>query len=148
MGDVAFDKLPNHRQVNGIQQIEGNKLAKIGATEFETPAQEQLQNKVSKLSKDKQDTLAKEIKQLVQHGIIKKVDAETNQFTIPSKAAHFNNYTKISQATNGKPMHAEDPERDKREQMKQQIINRYIDSTQIKNFHIQNRVLPPKTLQK
>ncbi len=143
VGDLAFDRLPNYGQVHGIKQIEWNKIAKIEANEFETPAQEQLHNKLSALSKDKHDTLTKQIKQLVQHGIIKKVDAETNQFKIPSKAAHFNNYSKISQTTNGKAMHADDPERDKREQMKQQIMNRYIDSTQIKNFHIQNKVLQP-----
>ncbi|MEO7119691.1 MAG: hypothetical protein ABIY62_01265 [Ginsengibacter sp.] len=141
VGDLAFDRLPKYTQVNGIKQIEGIKPAKIEAPEFETPDQEQLQNKVRALSKDKQDSLTKEIKQLVQHGIIKKVDVETNQSKIPSKAAHFNNYTKIIQTTNGKSMQADDPERDKRDQMKQQIINRYIDSTQIKNFHIQNKVL-------
>jgi hypothetical protein len=144
VGDLAFDRLPSYQQVHGIKQIEGNKIAKVEANEFETPAQEQLYNKLKALSKDKQDTLTKQIKQLVQHGIIKKVDAEANQFKIPSKAAHFNNYTKISQAaSNGKAMHADDPERDKREQMRQQIINKYIDSTQIKNFHIQNKVLQP-----
>ena len=143
VGDLAFDRLPNYGQVNGIKQIEWNKLAKVESTEFETPAQEQLHNKLSALSKDKHDTLTKQIKQLIQHGIIKKVDAGTNQVKIPSKAAHFNNYTKIGQTPNGKAMHADDPERDRREQMRQQIINRYIDSSQIKNFHIQNKVLQP-----
>jgi hypothetical protein len=143
VGDLAFDRLPNYGQANGIKQIDWTKLAKIESTEVETPAQEQLQSKLSKLSKDKNDRLTKEIKQLVQHGIIKKVDAGTDQFKIPSKAAHFNKYTKITQPTNGKSMHADDPERDKREQMRQQIINKYIDSTQIKNFHIQNKPLQP-----
>ena len=128
VGDLAFDRLPNYGQVNGVKQIEWNKLAKINGTEFETPAQAQLQNKLSNLSKDKKDALAKKVKQLVQHGIIKKVDINTDQSQISSKAAHFKDYTKISQTNNGKAMHADDLERDKREQMKQQIINKYIDS--------------------
>jgi hypothetical protein len=69
---------------------------------------------------------------------------QLNGFKIPSKSAHFNTYTKMTQTTNGKAMHADDPDRDKREEMKQQLINKYIDSTQIKYFHIQTKVLQPE----
>jgi hypothetical protein len=134
VGDLAFDRLSTSH-ANVIKQIDWNKHSRIEASEFETPAQEQLHNKLSALSKDKQDTITKQIKQLVQHGTIKKVDAITNQLTSPSKAAHFTNYTKITLPANLPRMHVADPERDRREQMKQQIINKYIDSTLMKNFH-------------
>jgi hypothetical protein len=143
VGDLAFDKLPNYVQVHGVSQIDWSKISKAEVNEFETPAQEQLHNKMTALSKAKQDSLTKQIKQLVQHGVIKKIDAGTNLVSIPSKSARYNNYTKISMIPSGKAMHAEDPERDKKEQMKQQTINRYIDSTQIKNFHIETKELHP-----
>jgi len=143
VGDLAFDRLPNYGQANGIKQIDWTKLAKIEATEVEAPSQEPLKQKLSSLSKDKKDALTKEIGQLVQKGVIKKVDAGANQVKLPSKAAHYNKFTKISLPAIGKSMHADDPERDKRELMRQHIINKYIDSTKIKQFHIQTKVLQP-----
>jgi hypothetical protein len=143
VGDLAFDRLPNYGQANGIKQIDWTKHVRIAATEFESPTQEQLQNKLGKLSKGKKDTLTKEIRQLVQHGIIKKVDASAAPLKIPSKAAHYNKYTKMGLPTNVKSMHAADPERDKREQVKQQIINKYIGSTQVKKPPIESKVVKP-----
>jgi len=143
VGDLAFARLPNYGQVHGINQIAWNNISKAQTTEFETPAQEQLHNKLSAISKAKQDTLSKQIRQLVQHGIIKKVDAEISPFKIPSKSAHFKIFTKISQTTISKPMHADDPESNKREQLKKQIINKYIDSTQKRDVQIQKKVLQP-----
>ncbi len=143
VGDLAFDRLPNYGQSHGVQQMEWSKITKMETNEVETPDQEQLHNKLVALSKAKQDSLTKQIQQLVQRGIIKKVDAGTNQVSIPSKSAHFKTYTKMSLTPADKTMHADDPERDKRELMKQQIINKYIDSTQIKNFKIQNKAVQP-----
>jgi hypothetical protein len=143
VGDVAFDRLPNYGKGNGIKQIDWTKHVKVEANELETPAQGQLQNNLSKLSKGKKDTLSKEIKQLVQHGIIKKIDVSAAPLKIPSKAAHYNKFTKIGLPSNVKSMHAADPERDKREQQKQQIINKYIGTTQVKKPPIQNKVLQP-----
>ncbi len=118
-----------------------NKITKSETGEFESPAQEELYNKLKTLSKDKQDSLAKQIRQLVQHGTIRKVDAESIPFKIESKSAHFNKYTKISLSATDKPMHADDPERDKREELKAQLINGSIDSAKkvkpVKNFRKQ-----------
>jgi hypothetical protein len=143
VGDLAFDRLPNYGQVHGIKQMEWNNITKVEANEFENPAQEQLHNKLSAISKAKQDSLAKQIKQLVQHGIIKKVDAQINPFKIPSQSAHFKGYTKISLTASDKAMHADDPESDKREQMKTQIINGYLGSTPVKDSQIQKKVVQP-----
>jgi hypothetical protein len=134
VGDLAFDRLPGYGQINGAKQIDWSRLVRREATEVETPAQEHLQNNLNKLPKDKQSNLAKEINRLVQRGMITKVEAVANQISTQSKAAHFTTYTKMSQATTGKAMHAEDPERNKRDQLKQQVINRYIDSAQIRRF--------------
>ena len=143
VGDLAFDRLPNYGQVHGVNQIQWNNITKADANEFENPAQEQLHNKLSAVSKVKQDSLASQIRQLVQHGIIKKVDAATKPFEIPSQSAHFKNYAKVSLPTNGKAMQADDPERDKREQMKQQIINGSLGSTQVKGSQIQKKGVQP-----
>ena len=131
VGDLAFDRLPNYGQRHGVTQVNWNAIVRAEA-EFETPMQEQLHQKLTADVKDKQDNLSKQIKQLVQHGIIKKSEAQANAFKIPPKSAHFNKYTQIRLPANISKMHADDPERDKREEMKRQIINQYMDSSKVR----------------
>lgn len=143
VGDLAFERLPGYRQINGIKQIDWSKIGKMETSDAETAAQVQLQNKLSKLSKEKKDSLTREIKQLVQHGIIRKVAADPGQLKIPSNERHFPVYTKMSQSATGKAMHGNDPERDKREQLKQQIINKHVEANSIKNVPIADKNLQP-----
>jgi hypothetical protein len=123
VGDLAFDRLPGYGPGRALQPLAWNQITKTEAGEFEAPAMEQIHNQLNALPKARQDSIAKQIRQLVQHGIIKKADAELAPLKVPSKAAHFGKFTKMALPAGAQPMHTADPERDKREELKKQIIN-------------------------
>ena len=132
VGDLAFNRLPGFGPGNGLIPLALPNIAAGEPTEFEAPAMELVHEKLNGLSKDKQDAVAKQIRQLVQHGIIKKVDAEASPLKVPSKAARFGKYTPVKLPADAKPMHTDDPERNKREELKKQLIIKYVDSTLLK----------------
>ncbi|HVU98694.1 MAG TPA: hypothetical protein VHE34_25905 [Puia sp.] len=131
VGDLAFDRLPGFGQGTILRPLA---LGNIGAgeTEFEAPAMERVHEKLNAMPKARQDTIARQIRQLVAHGIIKKVDADAAPLKVPSKAARFGKFTSIKLPADFKPMHTDDPERNKREELKKQLIVKYVDSTLLK----------------